>query len=227
MPIDDDFTNQEPWRIFRIMSEFVEGLETLSKLGPAVTVFGSARFGPESPYYEMTRSVGRELAQRGFTVITGGGPGLMEAANRGANEAGGHSVGLNIDLPEEQKPNPYATLLISFRYFFVRKFMFVKHSTAFVIVPGGYGTMDELFESLTLIQTLRVKPYPVFVMGSDYWEGLLEWLRRTMVARDAISPKDMDIFMVNDDPVEVAERIKTWWTTNGEKSGEQPPPSDT
>ena len=219
MPIDDDFTNQEPWRIFRIMSEFVEGLETLSKLGPAVTVFGSARFGPGSPYYEMTRRVGGELAKRGFTVITGGGPGLMEAANRGANEAGGHSVGLNIDLPEEQKPNPYATLLISFRYFFVRKFMFVKHSMAFVIVPGGFGTMDELFESLTLIQTLRVKPYPVFVMGKDYWEGLMDWLNGTMVAREAISPEDMNIMVLSDDPVEVAEGIKKWWEADGQRQG--------
>ena len=211
MPIDDDFTSQEPWRVFRIMSEFVEGLETLSKLGPAVTVFGSARMSSESPYYTMARQLGGELAHRGFAVITGAGPGLMEAANRGAAEGGGASVGLNIDLPEEQKPNAYAQMLISFRYFFVRKFMFVKHSTAFVILPGGFGTMDELFESLTLIQTLRVKPYPVFVMGSDYWKGLLDWLQGTMLSRECISPENLDIFTLSDDPVEVAESIKTWW----------------
>ena len=210
MPIDDDFTTGEPWRVFRIMSEFVEGLDTLSKLGPAVAVFGSARMSRDSRYYELGRRVGSELAKRNFAVITGAGPGLMEAANLGAVEAGGTSVGLNIDLPEEQKPNPYAKLLISFRYFFVRKFMFVKHATALVILPGGFGTMDELFETLTLIQTLRVKSYPVFIMGSDYWKGLFDWLRNTMLADGCISSEDLDILTMVDDPVEVAERIEAW-----------------
>ena len=210
MVVDSDFTNQEPWRIFRIMSEFVDGLETLAQVGPAVSVFGSSRLRPNTPYYDMGRRLGEELVRRGFGVITGAGPGLMESANRGATEMGGTSIGLNIDLPEEQRPNPYAKMLISFRYFFTRKFMFAKHSVAFVILPGGFGTMDEFFEALTLIQTQRVTRFPVFVMGSDYWKGLLDWMRDTMLERGCIRKEDLDIFKVSDDPVEVADEIKRW-----------------
>jgi len=206
-----DFTQQEPWRIFRIMSEFVEGLDELAKLGPSVGIFGSSRMTSDSKYYQMAQSVARAVVHQGFTVITGAGPGLMEAANRGASEAGGKSIGLNIDLPQEQKPNPYISHLISFRYFFVRKFLFVKHSTAFVILPGGFGTMDEFFESMTLIQTLRIERFPVYMMGSDYWHGLIEWLRHTMLAAGCIAEQDIELFKVSDDPEQVALGIRRWW----------------
>lgn len=206
-----DFTQQEPWRVFRIMSEFVDGLDELAKLGASVSIFGSARLKPESKYYAMSQAVARALVHQGFTVITGGGPGLMEASNKGALEAGGNSIGLNIDLPHEQKPNPYTTQLISFRYFFIRKFIFVKHSTAFVIMPGGYGTMDELFEALTLIQTLRIQRFPVYLMGSDYWKGLIGWIRQTMLAQDCIEEADLDLFRVSDDPEAVAMGIRRWY----------------
>ena len=206
-----DFTQEEPWRIFRIMSEFVEGLDELAKLGPSVSVFGSARLTPESKYYPMAQAVSRALVLQGFTVITGAGPGLMEAANKGAKDAGGHSVGLNIDLPHEQQPNPYVTQLISFRYFFVRKFLFVKHSTAFVIVPGGFGTMDELFEALTLIQTLRIQRFPVYMMGSDYWKGLLDWLHGSMLKNGCIEEGDLGLFRLSDNPEEVALEIRKWY----------------
>jgi len=206
-----DFTSQEPWRIFRIMSEFVDGLEDLSKLGASVSVFGSSRVGEDSPYYRMARDVARALVLQGFSVITGAGPGLMEAANRGAKEADGKSIGLNIDLPMEQKPNPYITQLISFRYFFIRKFLFVKHSTAFVILPGGFGTMDELFESLTLVQTLRIERFPIYLMGREYWKGLLGWLRDTMREHGCISSEDLDLLKVSDDPERVAMEIRRWY----------------
>jgi len=206
-----DFTSQEPWRIFRIMSEFVDGLEELSKLGASVSVFGSARLTEDSKYYRMAHDVARALVLQGFSVITGAGPGLMEAANRGAKDAHGNSIGLNIDLPMEQKPNEYITQLISFRYFFVRKFLFVKHSTAFVILPGGFGTMDELFESLTLTQTLRIERFPIYMMGSDYWGGLIGWLRDTMLREGCISSEDLDLFKVSDDPEEVALEIRRWY----------------
>jgi hypothetical protein len=206
-----DFTQQEPWRVFRIMSEFVEGLDDLARLGPAVSVFGSARLKPGSKYYPMAQAVSRALIHQGFAVITGAGPGLMEATNKGALEAGGNSIGLNIDLPHEQKPNPYITHLIKFRYFFVRKFIFVKHSTAFVIVPGGFGTMDEFFEALTLIQTLRIERFPVYLMGSDYWKGLLSWMHDTMLASNCIEEGDLGLFRVSDSPEEVALEIRKWY----------------
>ncbi len=206
-----DFTQQEPWRVFRIMSEFVEGLDELAKLGASVAIFGSSQMTPESKYYAMSQGVARALVHQGFSVITGAGPGLMEAANKGALEAGGTSIGLNIDLPHEQKPNPYITQLISFRYFFVRKFIFVKHSTAFVIVPGGFGTMDEFFEALTLIQTMRIEKFPVYLMGSDYWKGLIDWMRGTMLAKGAIDEGDLDLFRVSDDPEEVALEVRRWY----------------
>jgi uncharacterized protein (TIGR00730 family) len=206
-----DFTQQEPWRVFRIMSEFVEGLGELARLGASVSIFGSSRLGTDSKYYEMARAVARAVVHQGFSVMTGAGPGLMEAANRGATEAGGNSIGLNIDLPQEQKPNPYVTKLIGFRYFFVRKFLFVKHSTAFVIMPGGFGTLDEFFESLTLMQTMRIERFPVYLMGSDYWRGFVEWMRNTMAVSGCVAGDDLELFKLSDDPERVALEIRRWY----------------
>jgi hypothetical protein len=204
----DALSIEESWRIFRIMAEFVEGIEALSKLKRAVTIFGSARVRPNDPYYEKTEYLARKLVENGFSVITGGGPGIMEAANKGAAEAGGQSVGLNIRLPYEQKPNPYANTILEYKYFFIRKVMFVKYAMAYVILPGGYGTMDELFEALTLIQTKRIKPFPVVLMGSEYWKGLTDWLRDTMYGRDKIEQADLDSIQIIDDPDEVVRHIK-------------------
>jgi hypothetical protein len=206
-----DSLRDEPWRIFRIMSEFVDGFETMARVGFGVTIFGSARSEPGHRYYELARDTGRRLARAGLTVITGGGPGVMEAANRGAFEAGGQSVGLNIVLPFEQRANPYLTRYIDFRYFFVRKVMFLKYARALVVLPGGFGTLDELFEALTLIQTNKIHAFPVFLLGSDYWKGLLEWTRETMLARESfISPDDMNLFEVTDDPEEVVAKIQAF-----------------
>jgi hypothetical protein len=202
-----DFTNQDPWRVFRIMAEFVEGFEDLAHIEPAVAVFGSARTRPSHPHYKLTRKLGAALAREGFTVVTGGGPGLMEAANRGASDVDGHSVGLNIDLPFEQTPNPYARLQMNFRYFFCRKVMFVKYAHGFVIMPGGFGTMDELFESLTLIQTHRIKPFPVVLMGKKFWKGLISWIKNTMLKTGYISTEDMDLLLVTDDVAEAVDKI--------------------
>ncbi len=206
----DSFSIEESWRIFRIMAEFVESIEAMSKIRNAVTIFGSARLRPEDKYYQMAESLGRILAQNGFSVITGGGPGIMEAANKGAAEAGGKSVGMNIRLPFEQKPNPYANLQIEYKYFFIRKVMFVKYALAYVILPGGYGTMDELFEALTLIQTKRVKSFPLILMGSEYWEGLLEWLKNSMLHKDMILPADFEMIQIIDDPEQVVRHIKKY-----------------
>jgi hypothetical protein len=189
-----DFTSEDTWRIFRIMAEFVEGFETLSKVPKAVTVFGSARTRPGEADYERAEELGRALARAGHTVITGGGPGDMEAVSKGAIEAGGRTVGVCIDLPLEEKPNPYLTRRISFRYFFVRKVMFVKYSKAFVILPGGFGTLDELFEALTLVQTHKVPAFPVILAGDDgFWDGLLAWLSSSLLRRGKIGPEDLAI----------------------------------
>jgi uncharacterized protein (TIGR00730 family) len=204
----DQIKPQESWRVFRIMAEFVDGIETLSSLDPAVTIFGSARSKPGEKYYTMAEELGGMLAREGFAVITGGGPGIMEAANKGAKEAGGQSVGLNIVLPFEQKLNPYANVHINFRYFFVRKVMFVKYALSYVIFPGGFGTMDELFESLTLIQTDKLKPFPVILIGSEYWEGLLAWINDTMLKEGMISPEDRWIFTLVDSPRDAVEIIR-------------------
>ena len=204
----DALSIQESWRIFRIMAEFVEGIESLSKLKKAVTIFGSARDLPGDPYYKKAELLARGLVENGFSVITGGGPGIMEAANKGAAEAGGQSVGMNIHLPYEQKPNPYANIVLEYRYFFVRKVMFVKYAVAYVILPGGYGTMDELFEALTLIQTKRIKPFPVVLMGSEYWKGLIGWLRGTMLRNNKIVESDLDFIQIIDDPDEAVRHIK-------------------
>jgi uncharacterized protein (TIGR00730 family) len=204
----DQIKPQESWRVFRIMAEFVDGIETLSSLEPAVTIFGSARSKPGDKYYTMAEELGRLLAKEGFAVITGGGPGIMEAANKGAKEAGGQSIGLNIVLPFEQKLNTYTNVHINFRYFFVRKVMFVKYAISYVIFPGGFGTMDELFEALTLIQTDKLKPFPVIMIGPEYWEGLLNWINDTMLQQGMISPEDRWIFTLVDSPRDAVEIIK-------------------
>jgi len=206
----DALSMEESWRIFRIMAEFVESIEVLSNVRNAVTIFGSARVKPEDPYYHMAEKLGQLLAQNGFSVITGGGPGIMEAVNKGAAEAGGTSVGMNKKLPYEQKPNPFANLQIDYKYFFIRKVMFVKYAVAYVIMPGGYGTMDEFFEALTLIQTKRVKSFPLILMGSDYWQGLLDWLQNSMQKKDMILPCDFEMIQVFDKPEEVVKHIKKY-----------------
>ncbi len=208
---------EDVWRIFRIMAEFVDGFESLSQIGPAVSVFGSARTREDDRYYKLAVDLGRALAKRKFAVITGGGPGIMEAAHKGAHEAGGIAVGLNISLPNEQKANPYQSLSLNHHYFFVRKVMFVKYSHAFICFPGGFGTMDEFFESLTLIQTLKIDPFPVLLIGSDFWSGLLDWMRETMLDRyGCIHGPDLNLFRVTDNVEEVADIVaqceagKTW-----------------
>src|SRR4030042_6134669 len=206
----DSFSIEESWRIFRIMAEFVESIESLSKIRNGVTIFGSARLKPEDKYYQMAEALGRILAQNGFSVITGGGPGIMEAANKGAAEAGGKSVGMNIRLPFEQKPNPYSNINLDYKYFFIRKVMFVKYALAYVILPGGYGTMDEFFEALTLIQTKRVKSFPLILMGSEYWQGLLDWLKNSMLHKSMILPSDYEMIQIIDDPEEVVKHIKKY-----------------
>src|SRR5947208_5713417 len=195
----------DPWRVLRILSEFVEGFDALNEVGPAVTVFGSARSRRDDPYYVAGRKLGAALANRGFAVITGGGPGIMEAVNRGCHEVGGLSVGCNIELPNEQSLNKYVDLGVEFRYFFVRKNMFVKYARGFVIFPGGFGTLDELFESLTLAQTGKIEHFPIVLFGSPYWSGLLEWLKGHVLAAGAIAPDDLKLMTITDDPEEAAE----------------------
>lgn len=204
----DALSVEESWRVFRIMAEFVESIETLSKLKRAVTIFGSARALPDDLYYKKAEQLSRRLVQNGFSVITGGGPGIMEAANKGAAEAGGQSVGLNIRLPYEQKPNPYSNIVLDYKYFFVRKVMFIKYAMAYVILPGGFGTMDELFEALTLIQTRKIKPFPLVLMGAEYWKGLTDWLIETMLKNDKIDAADLEFIQIIDDPDEVVKYIK-------------------
>jgi len=204
----DEINIHDTWRLFRIIAEFVEGFDTLAPVSNAVTFFGSARAGEGEWEYETARQLASKLAVEGFAVISGGGPGVMEAANRGAQEGGGTSIGLNIEIPFEQRPNKYIDKLIEFRYFFVRKVMFVKYSIAFVILPGGFGTLDELFEALTLIQTRKIKPFPVFLLGSAYWNGLLTWVRDHMVREGKISPEDLEFLHVVDSQEEVVDRIK-------------------
>ncbi|MFO8111962.1 MAG: TIGR00730 family Rossman fold protein [Desulfosalsimonadaceae bacterium] len=204
----EDIRLSESWRLFKIMGEFVEGVEKLHDLGPAVSIFGSARITEESPYYVSALELARKLADNGLGVITGGGGGIMEAANRGAAGKNGKSVGLNIILPREQAPNPYTDLLIEFDYFFVRKVMFIKYASAYVIMPGGFGTLDELFEAVTLIQTNRIKPLPVILFGSSYWSGLLDWIREQLLENKMISPRDLEIIHMTDDPEEIVSIVK-------------------
>jgi uncharacterized protein (TIGR00730 family) len=206
----DALSINESWRIFRIMAEFVEAIETLSRVRRAVSIFGSARTAPDDPYYQKAELLARLLAEKGFGVITGGGGGIMAAANKGAAEAGGQSVGMNIRLPFEQKPNPYANISIDYKYFFTRKVMFVKYAMAYVIMPGGFGTLDELFEALTLIQTKRIKSFPVILMGSEYWKGLVDWLKKTMLHASKISAADLELFQIIDDPEEAVKHIQKY-----------------
>lgn len=213
MSSDGEFA-RETWRVFRIMAEFVEGFDELSKLGPAVSVFGSSRTSPGERYYQLAQETAAKLVQAGMAIITGGGPGIMEAANKGAHEAGGRSVGLNIEIPQEQVANKYQNLSLSFRYFFARKMMFNKYAHAFVILPGGFGTMDEFFESLTLIQTLKMAHFPVVLMGSDYWQGLLDWIDEVMLGKYGnISPEDKQLYSLTDDPEEVVRIVKEFEVT--------------
>ena len=202
-----DFTRTDPWRVMRIMGEFIEGFDTLSGVRRGVTVFGSARTGPDDPQYGAAQEVGRLLAEAGFAVITGAGPGIMEAGNRGARLGGGHSVGCNIELPFEQGNNPYVDTLVNFRYFFVRKTMFIKYSVAFIIFPGGFGTLDELFEALTLIQTGKISQFPVILFGRHYWAGLIRWLQTRVQGEGKISPGDMDLMLLTDDPKEAVDAV--------------------
>ena len=204
----DELTIKDSWRMFRILAEFVDGFETLSQIHPAVSIFGSARSKPADRYYQLAEEIARLLVQNGFNVISGGGPGIMEAANKGAAEAGGRSAGLNIELPYEQKPNPYANIHLNFRYFFIRKVMFIKYAVAYVILPGGFGTLDEFSEAITLIQTKRIKPFPVILVDKGYWKGLLDWLRKTACPECMIDADDMDIIRVIDEPEEVVRTIK-------------------
>ena len=205
----DDFTRTDPWRVMRIMGEFIEGFDKLANIGKAVTVFGSARTSPDDPQYKAAQALGGLLATRGFSVMTGAGPGIMEAANRGAKAAGGRSIGCNIELPFEQGANPYVDTLVNFRYFFVRKTMFIKYSAAFVNFPGGFGTLDELFEAVTLIQTGKISQFPVVLFGKHYWAGLLRWLESRVQGEKKISPGDLDLFLLTDDPEEAVEAIAT------------------
>lgn len=199
----------DSWRLFRIMGEFVDGFDAMSAVEvPAVTIYGSARTPRDHPWYTLTETISRGLAEAGYAVVTGGGPGIMEAANKGSSEGGGVSIGLNISLPHEQEPNPYANFPLHFKYFFIRKVMFMKYSQAFICMPGGFGSMDELFESLTLIQTERIKPFPIILVGSDFWSGLVGWLKDTMLGSGNISREDLDLFTILDDADQVIEFVR-------------------
>ena len=208
-----DFTTEDPWRIFRIMAEFVEGFDELSKIGLAITIFGSSNSKPEDKYYKLAEETAEFLSKNGYAIITGAGPGIMEAANKGAKKAGGASIGLNIEVPIVQKANKFVTKLLEFRYFFCRKVMFVKYAKAVVIFPGGFGTMDEFFESITLVQTKRIDKFPVILMGSEYWGSLIKWMKTAMLEEDRIQGKDLDLFYVVDKPQDVLKKIKDFYST--------------
>ena len=212
-----DFVDSDPWRALRILSEFVEGFDALAAVGPAVTIFGSARVPAGTPEYELARDIARRLAGYGFAIITGGGPGIMEAANRGCREGGGLSIGCNIELPHEQHLNPYVDLSVEFHYFFARKTMFVKYADAFVIMPGGFGTLDELFESLTLIQTGKIRHFPVILVGSAFFGGLFDWIREKLLGEGMIEPEDLDLVALTDDPAEVIKIIRRAGTRRPER----------
>jgi uncharacterized protein (TIGR00730 family) len=206
-PAHAEFTRGDPWRVLRIMGEYVHGFDALAEVGTAVAVFGSARSGESDPMYQAARELGARLAQAGFAVITGGGPGIMEAANRGAREAGGLSIGCNIELPREQSTNAFVDVSVNFRYFFCRKTMFMKYSEGFVLFPGGFGTLDELFEALTLIQTGKIKRFPVVLFGADYWKGLLDWMRKQILTEGKIDRGDLDLLTLTDSPAEACTVI--------------------
>jgi uncharacterized protein (TIGR00730 family) len=216
-----DFTRTDPWRVLRIMGEFIEGFDTFATIEKAVTIFGSARIGPDDPHYDAAVETGRLLAEAGFEIITGAGPGIMEAGNKGARLGGSRSIGCNIELPFEQGANPYVDTLVHFKYFFVRKTMFIKYSVAFVIFPGGFGTLDELFEALTLIQTGKIYKFPVILFGRYYWAGLLRWLQARVLTEGKISEGDLDLMLVTDDPAEAVQAIVTAYKSLGKTGGEQ------
>ncbi len=229
------FTHTDPWRVLRIQGEFVHGINALADVGAAVAVFGSARFAPDHPMYAQAEAMGRALAAAGFAVITGGGPGLMEAANKGAYQAGGYSIGCNIELPFEQSQNRYANLSINFRYFFIRKTMFVKYANGFIIFPGGFGTLDELFEALTLVQTRKINRFPIVLFGSAYWRGLLDWIEGTQLEEKAISPEDLNLLIVTDSIAEACDIMvecyqsrcwTNWKKSEGAKVNAVPPGPD-
>lgn len=223
---DPSFLDSDAWRALRIMGEFIDGFDALARLGPAVSIFGSARTRPDDAMYESARELAGRLSEQGITVITGGGPGIMEAANRGAKEAEGVSVGLAIDLPHETGLNPYVDLPAYFRYFFVRKTMFVKYAQAFVIFPGGFGTFDELFESLTLVQTGKIDHFPIILFGRDYWSGLLDWLRSTVAREANVFEADLDLMLVSDDIDEIVGIIKDSYRERDEDDVADPPRGD-
>ena len=206
----EDLRHSETWRVFRIQSELVEGFETLNDLGPAVSIFGSSRMKTKSFYYKKAVKLGKKLSDEGFAVITGGGPGIMEGANRGAMQGKGKSVGLNIEIPAEQHPNKYQDISLSFRYFFIRKLMFVKYSFAFIIFPGGFGTMDELFEALTLSQTKRIGIFPIILLGRSYWKGLVDWMKTTLLKNDAIETQDISLISIVDDIDEICRILNKY-----------------
>jgi uncharacterized protein (TIGR00730 family) len=208
--IIDDFTLKDTWRLFHIMAEFVEGFENLSDIHPAVSIFGSSRCIEGDLLYTRAYNVAKRLAGSGFNIITGGGGGVMEAANRAAAEAGAKSAGINIELPYEQKPNPYANIQLHYRYFFVRKVMFIKYAVAYIVLPGGFGTLDECFEALTLIQTRKIKPFPVILVDSSYWKGLVDWIKEEILANNKVSKEDMNIFTIMDEPEEIVDYIKRY-----------------
>jgi uncharacterized protein (TIGR00730 family) len=211
----EDLRKTDTWRVFRIQSELVEGFETLYNLGPAVTIFGSARLDSDSYYYQKSIELGKMLSESGFSIITGGGPGIMEGASRGAQMGKGKSIGLNIDLPNEQLPNKYQDITLNFRYFFLRKLMFIKYALAFIIFPGGFGTLDELFEALTLVQTRRIDSFPIILFGSEYWKGLVNWMENTLVEQKTISIEDFKFFHIIDDPAEVCDLLKEYYRASG------------
>ena len=204
----NEITIRDSWRMFHILAEFVEGFEALADCHPSVSIFGSSRAKPDDEVYQKAEQIAQLLAENGFGVITGGGPGVMEAANKGAALAGGKSIGLNIQIPLEQEPNPYANIKLNFRYFFVRKVMFVKYAVAYIILPGGIGTLDELFESVTLIQTQKIKPFPVILVGSSYWKGLFDWMKGVLLKEGRISLADLEILQVIDEPAEIIKALK-------------------
>lgn len=217
-----DALGTESWRLFRIMGEFVQGFEEMAGVRKAVTIFGSARLKQGHPYFEQAETLARLLAESGYTVVTGGGPGIMEAGNKGAYEAGGRSIGLNVDLPFEQAPNPYQTEEVKFRYFFVRKVMLVRYSSAFVVFPGGFGTIDELFEALTLIQTKKILPFPVYLVGQSYWQGLIDWLQNTLLDQGTVSARDLELFKVVDDVAAIPAEIDAYYNNQNHAGFEVP-----
>ncbi len=212
----NELKKEEAWRLFRIIGDFVDGFDVMPQYIPAVTIFGSARVKEGNKYYEAARQLAYKLAKEGFSIVTGGGPGIMEAGNRGAREAGGNSIGLNIDLPTEQVPNKYANVLLNFKYFFSRKVMLVKYATAYILFPGGYGTLDELTEVLVLIQTKKLKPFPVILYGSEYWNGLVEWMRENLLENNFINPEDFEIFEIIDDLDVIVNKVRSFYSQHEE-----------